>query len=130
MNTIDKVNQTKLFPPLISGLIYAFIVMLAGTLVTSFYLLFSNSGENSLPTFSYLTHIVSLLVGGFIAGRKSRAKGWYYGGLLGLIYCLIIFMIAFLAYDAGLSMRSVALLGTCLATSAIGGIFGVNSKNK
>lgn len=127
MNTMDKVNQVKLFPPLISGLIYAFIVMLAGTLITSFYLLFSSTGENSLPTFSYLTHIVSLLIGGWIAGKKSRTKGWYYGGLLGCIYSLILFMVAFLAYDAGLNMRSMALLGTCLATAAIGGIFGVNS---
>ena len=128
MNTIDKDNQAKLLPPIISGLLYAFIVMLAGTLLTSFYLLLSNTGENNLPTFSYLTHIVSLLIGGWITGRKSRAKGWYYGGMLGCLYCIILFLIAFLAYDAGLNTRSVALLGTCLATSAIGGIFGVNSK--
>jgi putative membrane protein (TIGR04086 family) len=128
MNPIDKVNHVKVFSPVLSGLIYAFIVMLAGTIVTSFILLLSAAEERSLSTFSFITHIVSLLAGGWVAGRKSGTKGWYFGGVLGGIYALIIFMIAFLAFDAGLTMRSAVLLGMCLASAAIGGIFGVNSK--
>jgi len=128
MNSSDKVNPAKMLSPVVSGLIYAFIVMLVGTLATSFFLLISAAEENNLSTFSFATHIVSLLAGGWVAGRKSGRKGWYYGGLLGGIYALIIFMIAFLAFDAGLSLRSAVLLGLCLSSAALGGIFGVNSK--
>jgi len=128
MGAIDKVNKVKVFSPVLSGLVYAFIVMLIGTVLTSFLLLLSAAEESSLSTFSFVTHIVSLLAGGWVAGRKSGTKGWYYGGVLGGLYALIIFMVAFLAFDAGLTMRSVVLLLMCLAAAAIGGIFGVNAK--
>lgn len=128
MGPVDKPSQTKFFPPIVSGLIYAFIVMLIGTFIISFLLFLNAAGESSLSKFSYITHIASLLIGGWVAGKKSGSRGWYYGAFLGCIYSLIIFMIAFLAFDADLNLRSMALLGTCLGTSSIGGIMGVNSK--
>ncbi|WP_442603508.1 TIGR04086 family membrane protein [Paenibacillus sp. KN14-4R] len=128
MNPINKVSQARVMSPILSGLIYAFVIMFAGTLFTSLILLLTSANESNLPAFSYINHIISLLVGGWVAGKKSGTKGWYYGGMLGCIYTLIIFMIAFLSFDAGLNGRSFLLLCVSLLSAGIGGIFGVNSR--
>ena len=102
--------------------------MTAGTLLLSLMLVFTSTEEQSLPAMTTILHAVSMFIGGWVAGKRAENRGWYYGGMLSLLYSTILFIAGFLAYDAGLNLHSLRLLGLLLAVGALGGILGVNSR--
>ncbi|GIP39227.1 membrane protein [Paenibacillus sp. J31TS4] len=114
--------------PILSGLLYAFVVMSIAAVVTSLILMLTDQKEDALPTYAYIIHAVALLLGGWVAGKRAEMKGWYYGAVLGVIYALVVILIGFLGFDKGLDLQT--LLFTCLSfgVGAIGGILGVNTR--
>ncbi|MFC5447225.1 TIGR04086 family membrane protein [Paenibacillus aestuarii] len=128
MNPIKTVSQVRVTSPLMSGLVYAFIMTTIGTLVTSLFLLLSNAQESSLHTLTTIIHAVSLFIGGWVSGKRAGNRGWYYGGMVGLVYFILIFLVGFLAFDAGFNLQSLQLLGILFAAGALGGMLGVNTR--
>lgn len=123
-----KVEPVKL--PMLAGFVYALAIVLIGALVTSSLLAFSNTKESSLPLYVYMVNGLALFVGGFVSGKRSGEKGWYYGGLTGLLYFLFMLLVSFLGFDAKMGMTQVYQLLMALACSAMGGIIGVNMSGK
>jgi putative membrane protein (TIGR04086 family) len=121
-------TKVRIKSPFIAGLVYILIIVLLGTLVTSLLLSMSGIQESSLPYFAYPLHVIALLIGGWIAGRRAKEKGWYYGGMSGLIYAVLLLLISFLGLDQSLGMDSLMILLVSFASSALGGILGVNMK--
>jgi len=128
MSTSGNMSQVKVKPPILTGLVYAFIFMAICTIVLSLMLWLSDFGEQSLGTAAYLIHGASVLTGGVAAGRHSLRKGWMNGGLVGILYALIIFLVGFLGFDADASLQTLILFALCAVASAVGGIFGVNTR--
>ncbi|WP_270164590.1 TIGR04086 family membrane protein [Paenibacillus sp. SYP-B4298] len=128
MNLIKKTTRIHIASPLLSGILYAFIGLGASIFLLSLLLQFSSMQETSLPNLSYAAHGVCSLVGGITAGRRASRRGWYHGGLCGMVYGLVIMMIGFLSLDLSLSSHSLALLSLVLAAGAVGGMAGVNTK--
>ncbi|MCU6791535.1 MULTISPECIES: TIGR04086 family membrane protein [Paenibacillus] len=114
--------------PLLSGLMVAMIFMLLGTLMTSLLMLATNLQESSLYSYTMSIHGIAMLIGGMTAGKRSGTKGWYHGGMLGLVYTCIIWLIGFLTYDAGFSQQTLYLTALTLVSGALGGILGINFK--
>lgn len=128
MNPMRNVSQVRITSPLFSGLVYSLIMMTIGTILTSLLLFLTSTQESALHTLTTIIHGVSLFIGGWVSGKRAGNKGWYYGGMLGLIYFLIIFLVGFLAFDAGLNLQSLQLLGIFFASGALGGMLGVNTR--
>lgn len=128
MLPMSKVKQVRPSSPVFSGLLYSLATMAVCTILTSLILFSTSMQEASLLFYAYVIHAVSLFIGGFVAGKKSESKGWYHGGLLGLLYSVIIFIVAFLAYDAGFSKQILYLLGLTFGSGALGGMIGVNAR--
>jgi putative membrane protein (TIGR04086 family) len=127
MNSINKVSNVRLTSPLLSGLLYAFTVMGGAALLVSFILMLTSQKEDALPTYAYLIHALAVLVGGIVSGKRSSSKGWYSGGMLGIMYTLIVFIVSFLGFDQGIHIQSLVLAVTAFIIGALGGIYGVNS---
>ena len=125
LNRLEKV-QERVSSPILSGLITAMIVMLAGVLVFSLILAGTGVSEDSVPIFVYIIHGLALLCGGYAAGRRKGAKGWSVGGILGIIYWLLVLLIGYLSIDAAIGQDSLITAGICLLSGMIGGIVGVN----
>jgi putative membrane protein (TIGR04086 family) len=128
MNPSHRVNSPRISSPLLSGLVYALSFMTAGTLLISLILFFTSTEEHSLSALTTILHAVSLFIGGWVAGKRAENRGWYHGGILGLFYSTILFIIGFLAYNASLNLHSLRLFGLLVAVGALGGILGVNSR--
>jgi putative membrane protein (TIGR04086 family) len=128
MNRIKQASQARISSPLISGLIYSLIFMAIGTLVLSLILFSTKTQEDSLSLLTAIAHGISLFVGGWISGKRAGSRGWYHGGMLGLVYSLLILIVGFLAYDAGLNLMSLKLLALFIISAALGGMLGVNSQ--
>lgn len=127
MQLIRRVISFRMSNPILSGLCHAFVWMLLGALILSLFLWMSNMREQELSLYTYVVHGLSLLVGGFVAGKRSGEKGWYHGGLTGIIYGLIVLLIGFLALDASFNWKDSLQLASAFLISALGGIFGVNT---
>ncbi|GLX69505.1 TIGR04086 family membrane protein [Paenibacillus glycanilyticus] len=127
-STKSIVRPPRIGSPLIAGVIFSIIWLAIGALLLSFLLYFSGMKENNLPQYSLAVHGFSALAGGFVSGKRSGAKGWYQGALLGLIYGITVLTIGFLAADSGLSAKSAMMLLAAVLAGAFGGMIGVNLK--
>lgn len=112
--------------PIITGTLITMALVLIGSLITSLLLQFSNVSEMSLPYFTYGINGLSLLIGGWMAGKKGGRKGWYFGGLTGIAYFLFVLLIGFLALDITPQLTALLYLTISFIIGALGGIFGVN----
>ncbi|WCK53614.1 TIGR04086 family membrane protein [Aneurinibacillus sp. Ricciae_BoGa-3] len=123
-----KVERFK--PPILSGIMYAVCIVVAGSILTSLILAFSSVKESSLPTFVYTFNILALFSGGFTSGKRAGEKGWYYGGMTGLLYYLCIVLFSFLGYNAAFGLHNLYYAALAFAIAALGGIIGVNLSHK
>lgn len=122
-------NKQKLIKsPWFAGqlMIWAQIWILSFTI--ALLLTYTSLQPDAITQISYLLNGIALFFGGFSAGKISGKKGWYYGGLQGVIYSLILLMISFLGFDKPISTSSILLILFAFVTSAFGGIIGVNIK--
>jgi len=129
MNPIRNVSSgVKRGSPVLTGLIYSLVCMALATVAASLIYKFSGLKENTMETSVYIIHSAALFIGGLAAGKRSGRRGWYYGGLMGILYSVIIVLIGFLSYDAALTVYTLILFGLSFVSGAIGGMIGVNMK--
>jgi putative membrane protein (TIGR04086 family) len=126
MEPVKKTVDVRFTSPLFSGLVYAFIIMAAASLIFSFVLAFTSQSEASFSFYVYLIHLLSIFIGAYVCGKRTDTRGWYYGGILGLLYSLIIVVVGFLAFDHGLTLQTLFALVAAFFIGAFGGIIGVN----
>jgi putative membrane protein (TIGR04086 family) len=113
-----------------TGLLFTFGLVLIGSLLTAMLLSFTEMRESSLPYFTYAINIIALLFGGFVTGRRCGGKGWYYGGLTGIAYFLLVLLIGFLGFDMPMKWITLLYLIAAFLIAAVGGVFGVNSSSR
>lgn len=123
-----KMDRLKL--PMLAGFIYTFIIVFLGAIITSFMLAFTDTRESTLPSVVYTVNGLALFVGGFVSGKRGGEKGWYYGGMTGILYYLFIVLISFLGFDAKLGLSHLYYLLFAFLVAAFGGIIGVNLSKK
>ncbi|MDF2945561.1 MAG: hypothetical protein K0S51_240 [Bacillales bacterium] len=86
--------------------------------------------ETSMDFVFTITSFLIIMFGGLVSGGKAKEKGLIVGGLSALVFSLIVFLIQYLGYDQMFSMQQWFTHIGYLAISAVGGILGVNMKNK
>ena len=118
-------KRYRLGSPVLAGLLYGGLWLAMGAILMSTLLYAGNLDEESMPAWSLGIHGVSSLCGGFTSGKRSGRRGWYYGGLLGIVYGLLVLMISFLAADAGVTGRTGILFLIVILAGACGGMAGV-----
>lgn len=128
MDPVQKMSRFRISSPLLSGLVHALIWMIAGSIIVSLLLLWTDLQESRLAAYSFVIHGLAVLAGGLISGRRAGNKGWYHGGILGLSYCFVVMIVGFLAFDAGFNTTTPIMITLCFLLGALGGIVGVNSK--
>jgi putative membrane protein (TIGR04086 family) len=124
MNPIPKTYMTN---PFVSGLLYSFIWLGVAAIVLSVLLAFAGFPEQSLASYAYPIHALAVGLGGFVTGKRAGTKGWSNGGMMGLVYGVIIAMISFLGFDTSFGMTMGWVMLISAAAGAFGGIFGVNA---
>jgi putative membrane protein (TIGR04086 family) len=126
MEPVKSAAKVRFASPLFSGMVYAFITMAICSLLYSFVLTFTNQSEDSLSFFAYLIHAFAIFIGSYACGKRINNRGWYHGGILGLVYAVIIIVIGFLSLDNGISVHTLLSLVMAYLVGALGGILGVN----
>lgn len=118
--------KNKQLLALLYGWTISFGIIFIASIVLALLLRFTGFNE---PTLSWVTLIIglfSLFTGGLVAGMKGKAKGWIIGGMIGLGFTLLVFLIQYLGYKQAFSFgQSIHHLGY-IGAAIIGGILGVN----
>jgi putative membrane protein (TIGR04086 family) len=113
------------------GALGAFITALVYVAVFAGCIKLFRVNENVIPIVNQVAKVACMLFGSWLSVRKRPAKGWLRGGLAGLLYVLLAFVL-FSAIDGdwsfGWAILSDLLMGA--AVGGIGGIIFVNLKKK
>ncbi len=114
---------------LIKGVFLAICLSLIMILILSIVLSFSDIKENVImPTVIFISSL-SILIGGFLVGKKQDEKGIIYGSAVGLLYMLILYLISsIMSFQFSLNVNAVVMIVFGVIGGAIGGILGVNLK--
>ncbi|MDQ0188735.1 TIGR04086 family membrane protein [Alicyclobacillus cycloheptanicus] len=114
--------------PILYGLAWSLFYAVIGILLVSLWAHVHPMSPKTLVMAAYIIHCAAVLLGAIAGSRAAQERGWYYGGMSGLFYAIVMICIGLFAYntfslDAGGLFRVLlmALIG------AFGGIIGVNT---
>ncbi|MCI9039362.1 MAG: TIGR04086 family membrane protein [Clostridia bacterium] len=108
-------------------------IVLSIILLTIYALLLVNttvSESTMMPVVLTITG-VSILIGGTVSARKLRKNGLIYGGIVGLVYVITLYLASSISMVGfSLSINSFIMLAVGGIAGIIGGIIGVNLSAK
>ena len=120
-------NISKL-SSILTGVLMAYAISLIVFLAAALMLNFSNVSEAIVPHLTYITSVISIIVGSMHASKTIGEKGWLNGGICGILYFLGLLILS-IFMGIGLASLSVILSRLFLAFlfGAIGGVIGINT---
>ena len=112
---------------LAKGLVLAFIITLVLILISSLLLTYTSMKEGRMVLLNTIVMILSITTGSIYVAGKVKEKGWINGGILGVLYYLILLLISFTFLKPfTLDVFSISKLILTAITGIIGGIIGIN----
>ena len=87
--------------------------------------------DNIIPISVQIIRLLSILTGAILCATAIKRKGWMFGGICGLVYILLSTIIGALFFDDfTITNILVSDIVFAIGVGIIGGIIGVNIKNK
>lgn len=113
------------------ALLMAFGVTIPTMLLLAAILTFTDFPEKYTTIGVVLATLAGLFIAGFRAGTGNDRNGMVRGGLTGLCYMVILYLISSILFkDFMLSQRAIIMIITGLLAGAVGGLLGSNRKAK
>lgn len=95
--------------------------------VLYYFNLLSSGIINYLKLFIIL---ISMLIGGIYIGKVATKKGWLEGLKVGLEVIIILFIIGYLAFDKGITIKNLIYYFILILSSTLGSMIGINKRKK
>lgn len=111
---------------IVYGWITIFVLLLLSSIFLSIMMKFTSINEFMLSYLSLSIGILSLLIGGIVAGMKGKEKGLIIGALTGIGFTVLTFLIQYLGYNETFSMQQMIYHLAYIISAMIGSIIGVN----
>ncbi|PEY44476.1 TIGR04086 family membrane protein [Bacillus cereus] len=108
------------------GIITLLILASVTSMVIALLLKFTNISEGTLTVTLFILAILSMLISGFVAGKKAQGKGWLVGLTTGITFTILVFLVSYLGFSNSLSKSQLLYQLALMGASTLGGIFGVN----
>lgn len=126
---LDNANYNNNMIVIAKGIIISFIITLIAIFILAAILTYSDLSENLISPFIIGITAVSILVGTSISTIKLSKNGILYGGIIGLIYILLLYIISSItSVGFGFNAESVIMIIASIIAGMIGGIVGINIK--
>lgn len=107
----------------------AFLLTVILLMILAALLTFTPLKEDRIPLINTIIMILSIVIGSISLAFKVEERGWLNGGLIGILYFLILILINFLFIKPFIfDIYTVGKLFICLISGVIGGMIGVNIK--
>lgn len=112
---------------IIKGDIIAIIITLISLFVFAIVLTYTQVPESTINPVIIVTSAISILIGSSISTLKIKKKGLINGFFVGLIYILIIYIIAsIMGTGFMLNVEATIMVILSILAGMLGGIIGVN----
>jgi len=114
---------------LLKSIALAFTLTLLLLIIVTMLLTFTPMKEDTIPLMSNIIMIISIAVGSIYMAIKAEEKGWLNGGIVGVVYFLILLILNCLFIKPFVfDVYTVGKLLVSLIAGAVGGMIGVNIK--
>ena len=123
-------NKAKWVEPTLfirfSGMKYSGVVLIAIALLAILYMVGWDWMNNDRTVYEYINY-AAVVLGGFIAGTKLKAKGWLSGLILAVVYWVFMLLLTKILGVQPLTFQNTLIrIGIAALLGALGGIIGVN----
>ncbi|MEH7456520.1 TIGR04086 family membrane protein [Bacillus pseudomycoides] len=108
------------------GVITVLVLASITSMTIALLLKFTNINEGTLAVTIFVFALLSMLISGFVAGKKAQGKGWLVGFTTGLTFTILVFLVNYLGFSHSLSNSQLLYQLALMGSSTLGGIFGVN----
>ena len=109
----------------------ALIISVACLIIFSLILTYTNISETMIEPVTIAITSISILLGSFLGNMKIRKNGLLNGGLIGIAYLLILYLVSsLLNWNFGLNIQSIIMIAIGIVFGILGGVLGVNKKVK
>lgn len=112
----------------LKALLYIFIPILIFNIILSIIYYFNIINSKTLSTLNTILVTISMFIGGIYIGNKSNKKGYLEGIKISLIAVIILFIISYLAFDKGITIKSLIYYLLLIISSTLGSMIGINKK--
>lgn len=125
----QNTNNKNSFMNVFKGLALSFIFTLILLFLFSIILTYTNISEDTIAPVTIIITIISILIGASIGTSKIKKNGIVFGGIIGLIYIITLYLISSIVETGfSLNMYSIIMIILSIIAGMIGGIVGVNIK--
>ena len=104
--------------------------LLLTCIISGVFLILSSTPREALPYIMLAAEGLSVFIGGCVAAAINGSRGLIVGMLCGLTVFLILLITGLLAGADDIGMMTFIRLGTLMLCGILGGIKGVNRKEK
>lgn len=128
-NSSKETKGKNIFNSLAIGTIFAYFITLLVFIIYSLLITYTDVTEKYMQTIIMVTTVVSVLVSGFLSTKNIKSKGLLIGILSGVIYFIILLIVAFCILPTiEFNSKLLTLLMLSICSGGIGGIIGINLK--
>ena len=120
-------EKNKNIVNILKGTVISILLSLILLTIYSALLSFTNISESTMTTVVLVITGISILLGSSMSSINIKKQGMLNGGLVGLIYVLLIYLLSsvFLV-GFQFNLNSIIMIAVGILTGMIGGIIGVN----
>lgn len=109
------------------GVLRGFMLTLVALLIYSVVLKFATLNEGISSMFILVVTLMSILYGAIFSARKINKKGWLVGASVGLLYIVIIYLVALIAGgESALSVKDLLRVTLAVVVGGLSGMLGIN----
>lgn len=112
----------------LKSLIYIAIPILILNIILSLFDYFNIIGSSVSNYLKLFMIAVSMLIGGIYIGSKTSKKGWLEGLKIGLGIIVLFFIVSYLAFDQGMTIKTIIYYFILLSSSVLGSMIGINKR--
>lgn len=128
-STKASLNEKTNILSVLKGILAAYVITVPVFMLFSLLLTNIDFPQRLIMPVVVVTTIISVLFAGSIAAKGAKSRGWLNGGIVGLIYMIVLYIISSLVFknfEINRYVLTMAVIG--MLTGAIGGIIGINVK--
>jgi len=105
----------------------SYVISIILLMIYALLLAYTNISESTIPVITFVISLISVFIGSSLSMIKIRENGLMNGGLVGLIYILLLyFFSSIFSTGFGLNGYSFWMIIFNVLIGMIGGIIGVN----
>lgn len=123
----SKINISSI----LKGVVFSYIVTFILVFILSIVYYFCDMSDKLMGIAVFAIGVLGVFLGAFLLSRTISDKGMLHGGILGVIYCVILLILSFfinMEFTMGKGM--IINIFSYIGSGMLGGIIGINNKKR